>query len=298
MEKNNAVQVRPQSGLRTFNDFVKSPNTQDYLASVLGERKGSFLNNLTALVGNNKMLQECQPLGLMYTALKATALNLPLDPNLGLAYVLPYRNNRTQTTEAQFQIGYKGFVQLAIRSGQFRNIAVRDVRDGEIVSHDFLTNEPIFKQAENREALPIIGYVAYFRLLNGFEKSEYWSLERVEEHAKKYSQSYGSRSESVRNASPWATNREAMAQKTVLKSLLSHWAPLSVEMAEAQRLDQISVDADQREHYLDNEAQGDVDFSDIEDLSNLTDEKSINEALVKGQITPEVAASLRMGLES
>ena len=139
MENNTqavATATKPKSGLRSFNEFVASPRTQEHLAQVLGEKKGSFVNNLTALVANNRMLQECEPMGLMYTAIKATALNLPLDPNLGLAYVLPYRNNKLGITEAQFQIGYKGFVQLAIRSGQFAKIAVRDVREGEIVNYD------------------------------------------------------------------------------------------------------------------------------------------------------------------
>lgn len=287
----------PRSPLRSFNEFLANPRTQDHLGQVLGEKKASFVNNLTALVANNRMLQECEPAGLMYTAIKATALNLPLDPNLGLAYVLPYRNNKLGVTEAQFQIGYKGFVQLAIRSGQFAKIAVRDVREGEIVSYDFLTNEPIFKQADNREALPIIGYVAYFKLINGFEKSEYWTAEKMEAHALRYSQSYGSKNTYTKQTSPWTTNREAMAQKTILKSLLSHWAPLSVEMQDAVRFDQMTIDSNAQEHYRDNEDFEEPDFSDVFDLSKLNDEQKINEALVKGQISKEVADDLRARLE-
>lgn len=303
MENNTqavATATKPKSGLRSFNEFVASPRTQEHLAQVLGEKKGSFVNNLTALVANNRMLQECEPMGLMYTAIKATALNLPLDPNLGLAYVLPYKNNKLGITEAQFQIGYKGFVQLAIRSGQFAKIAVRDVREGEIVNYDFLTNEPIFRQAENREALPIIGYVAYFKLVNGFEKSEYWPAEKVEQHAIKYSQSYGSKNAYTKQNSPWSTNREAMALKTVLKSLLSHWAPLSVEMQEAVKFDQATVDSNEQIHYRDNEDNGnldDADFSDAVDLTQLDDEQKINEALLRGQISKEVADALKAGLE-
>ena len=96
------------------------------------KRKNSFVNNITALVSNNQKLQECEPLSLMYAGIKATALDLPLDANLGFAYVIPFRNNRENKVEAQFQMGYKGFIQLAIRSGQFKTINVTEVKDGRV----------------------------------------------------------------------------------------------------------------------------------------------------------------------
>ena len=163
MAENN--QIAP---LKAFNLFIANPKTQDYLTTVLAEKKGSFVNNITALVSNNATLQVCKPDTLMFAALKATALDLPLDQSLGFAYVLPYKDNKKGETLAQFQMGYKGFVQLALRTGQFKTLNATEVHEGELVDEDFVTGELTFKKAENRESLPVIGYVAYFKLLNGF----------------------------------------------------------------------------------------------------------------------------------
>ena len=116
-------------------------------------------------------LQECEPITLMFAALKATALNLPLDQNLGYAYIIPYRDNKSKTTLAQFQIGKNGFVQLSLRSNQFKTLNVSDVREGELISIDRLSGDCIFDWKEDRIDLPVIGYVAYMKLLSGFEKA-------------------------------------------------------------------------------------------------------------------------------
>jgi recombination protein RecT len=223
--------------LKAFNQFIANPRTQEYLTTVLAEKKASFVNNITALVSNNAALQVCKPDTLMFASLKATALDLPLDQNLGFAYVLPYKDNKSGTTLAQFQMGYKGFIQLAIRSGQFKTINARDVREGELVGEDFITGELTFKKAENRESLPVVGYVAYFKLLNGFEKYLYMTAAEVKAHALRFSQTF------KRGYGLWADKEmfDSMAKKTVIKLLLSKYAPLSVEMQKIQE----AVDADQ-----------------------------------------------------
>lgn len=226
------------SNLTKFNQTITDTRTQNYLNQVLGEKKSSFVNNITALVANNAKLQECEPLSLMYAGIKATALDLPLDPNLGFAYVIPYKNNREKRTDAQFQIGYKGFIQLAIRSGQFKTINVIEIKDGEIESEDLLTGEISFKRKDGRESIKTIGYAAYFSLLNGFSKMLYMTAEQVKCHAGKYSQTYSSSNQYTRENSKWATDFDAMAKKTVLKLLLSKYAPLSVEMQQAVINDQ------------------------------------------------------------
>lgn len=241
------------SDLRLFNQTIQSPKTQKYVADVLGEKKSSFAANLTSLVANNKALQECEPVTLIYAGIKATALNLPLDSNLGFAYVIPYKNNKANVTEAQFQIGWKGILQLAIRSGQFKTINVTDVRDGELVSFDLLSGRMEFNAVEGRIDLPIIGYVAYFELVNGFSKSLYMTMEEIERHAQKYSQTYSSKNDYVKKSSKWTTDFDAMARKTVIKLLLSRFAPMSVEMQEAVKFDQ-SVQRDANmPTYVDNE---------------------------------------------
>jgi recombination protein RecT len=134
----NEVQKAKSTGLKAFNQTIQNPNTQKYLESVLGERKGSFVNNLVALVANNANLQVCEPYTIMFAAMKATALNLPLDNSLGFAYVLPYKDNKKNITVAQFQLGYKGVKQLALRTAQFLKLNATEVREGEFVRRDRL----------------------------------------------------------------------------------------------------------------------------------------------------------------
>lgn len=233
--------------LKAFNLFIANPKTQDYLTTVLAEKKGSFVNNITALVSNNATLQVCEPQTLMFSALKATALDLPLDQSLGFAYVLPYKDNKAGKTFAQFQMGYKGFVQLALRTGQFKTLNATDVRDGELVSEDFVTGELTFKKAENRESLPVIGYVAYFKLINGFEKYLYMTTAEMKAHALRYSQTF------KRGYGLWADKDmfDSMARKTVLKLLLSKYAPLSVEMQNALKADQAVLKNEDSYEYVD-----------------------------------------------
>lgn len=235
------------SSLQLFNRQITDPRTQDYLQTVLGAKKSSFVNNLTALVANNVQLQVCDPMTVMYAAIKATALDLPLDPNLGYAYVIPYKNNRTQQTDAQFQIGFKGFIQLAMRSGQFKTINVRDVKEGEITGEDFISGENQYKRlSENRESAKTIGFVAYFELVNGFRKSLYMSTDEINVHAEKYSKTFKN------NNSTWKTEFEAMAEKTVLKRLLLKYAPMSVEMQMATKYDQGIIRDNDNIEYVDN----------------------------------------------
>lgn len=218
------------SNLQIFNQQIQDKRTQNYLQSVLGERKNSFVSNLTSLVGNSYQLQQCEPLTLMYSAMKATALNLPLDSNLGYAYVIPY--NSRNGVQAQFQIGYKGFIQLALRSGQFTMLNVTDIREGEVQEYDILSGAFVVKGKENRDSLPVVGYAAYFKLTNGYEKTLYMTVEQLNAHGAKFSKTFNN------SNGLWKTDFDTMARKTVIKLLLNRWAPLSVEMAQAVQLDQ------------------------------------------------------------
>lgn len=231
------------SNLKLFNQKIQMPQTQQYLQTVLGKKKDSFVNNVVALVANNTMLQECDPMTIMFAALKATALDLPLDQNLGYAFVIPYKNKKTNTTQAQFQIGSKGLIQLAQRSGQIVRLNVTDIRVGELIGQNLLTGDIDIKIAESRTDLLIVGYAAYIRLSNGFEKTIYMTSNEIEKHGQKYSKTY--------NFGVWQDNFQAMAEKTVLKRLLSKYAPLSIEMQEAIKADQ-AVITEEGEEYVDN----------------------------------------------
>lgn len=284
----NETNKKAATGLQAFNQTITNPSTQKYLADVLGERKGSFVNNLTALVANNAALQECVPLTVMFAALKATALNLPLENSLGFAYCIPYKNNKDNTTVAQFQLGYKGFKQLALRSGQFAVIPnATDIKEGELKSRNRLTGECVFEFIEDdkkRAKAKTIGYASYFRLLSGAESTFYMSVEEMEAHALRYSQTYRSNKDYIKKASKWYTDFDDMAKKTVIKQNISKNAPLSVEMQDAINADQsVQYEANKYE-YIDNEAQQQIidaqkvqevagKFADFDDVVEVTKEK-------------------------
>lgn len=212
---------------QTVAQFLGSTNIKKYIESVMKERAGQFVTSLVSLANITPGLAKCDPQSLMYCGMKAASLNLPLDNNLGFAYAIPYG------TQAQFQMGYRGYVQLGQRTGLYKTMNVVEVREGELKSWDPFTEElelEIIQNQGERAKLPVIGYAAVFILQNGFKKVSYWSIERVTDHAKRFSKTYKN--------GPWQTDFNAMAKKTVLKDMLSKWGPLSTEMAEAVKFDQ------------------------------------------------------------
>lgn len=275
------------STFKQFDDTLHSPQTQAYIERVLMSKKNSFVNNISSLVANNTALQACDPRSIIYAGIKATALDLPLDPNLGFAYVIPYNNRKAGITEAQFQIGYKGFIQLAIRSGQFRTINVTDVKEGEVKHFDLLTGETRFDALPAREKLPTVGYAAFIRLTNGFEKTLYMTKEEVEAHAYEYSQTYKADKDKGWASSQWSKNFDAMARKTVLKLLLSRFAPLSVEMQQAISSDQAVFNSpDGAPRYADNNDR--IEDVVSEEVPAGSPQAKASEAMAKAKVAAEV----------
>lgn len=279
------------SNLKLFNQQITDVRTQAYLQSVLGEKKNEFVNNCTALVANNVNLQKCEPTTIMFAALKATALDLPLDQNLGFAYVIPYENKKEQKCVAQLQFGYRAYVQLAIRSGQFKKINVTDVRQGELVGRDRRTGEMKFNWIEDEAArlkAPIVGYLGYFRLINGYEKESYWSVDELKEHGMRYSQTFSSKYENVRNQSKWTTDFDMMCRKTVLKLMLNKGdAPLSVQVQQAIKFDQSVIrDENDKPEYIDNNVEEAVAV-EVAEAANKTELPEENQPIGK-QKQPEI----------
>lgn len=242
------------TGLQRLNSYISHNATQEYLKKVLSDKKDAFVSNLVSLVANNAKLQECEPATLMYGAIRATASDLPLDPAFGCAYLIPYKNNKSGITEAQFQIGYRAYGQLALRSGLFKCINDTDVREGELVNRNRLTGQIDFnfeQDDKRRSELPVIGYVSYFQLLNGFESTLYMSVEELKAHGLRYSQTYRSQYANVRDSSKWVTDFHEMCRKTVIKLHLSRKAPLSVEMQNAIRDDQAVFRSADTPEYVD-----------------------------------------------
>lgn len=253
----------------TIAQYLQSDPVQKNIEGVLGDRKNQFITSVASLVNANPKLQEVDRKSLFSACLVAASLDLPINQNLGFAYIIPYKN------EAQFQMGYKGFVQLAMRSGQFKTINVSDVREGEYQGIDRLSGElRIDWIEEGRDALPVIGYVAFMKLINGFEKSLYMTVDQLNIHGKRYSQSMR------KGYGLWKDDFDAMAKKTVLKLLLSKFAPMSTEMASAVEMDQSSV-SDGRIRYVDNMIENPEEVAAEKERSriikHIEDSRSLNE---------------------
>lgn len=259
--------------------FIKDLNVQKMITDRLGKRAGQFTTSLLSLVNANAKIAECTPITIVQAALTAASMDLPINQNLGFAYIVPYKSNkkitdengRTQwvtTMEAQFQMGWKGFVQLAQRSGKFELINTTEVREGELTGRDRMTGELKFEWSDSadRDTMPVIGYLAYFKLLNGFSKSLYMTKAEVEKHAGRYSQAFKSSTKAKEGGgkafdTPWESDFDLMAQKTALKLLLSKFAPLSTEMQEAVVADQ-SVDDGTGRSYIDHDPLANVGADD------------------------------------
>lgn len=213
--------------------LLQSDVIKNRFNEVLGKNAASFTSALLNIYNANQMLQSCDPRSILGAAGLAATLNLSITPSLGQAYIVPYKGC------AQFQIGVRGLIQLAHRTGKYTALHAGKVCEGEIAGFNPLTGEPILgeKISDN-----VVGYIAYMRLVNGFEKSLYMTLAEIEQHAEKYSQSYAYDKRSNKKSSPWSTNFDAMASKTVLKKLLNSWGILSADMAEAIQGDQSVVD--------------------------------------------------------
>ena len=178
----NEIVKKQQTPLQRFNGVMKDTRTQEYLSSVLGNKKDQFVTTLISAVANNENLQVCEPMSLMYTAMKATALGLPIDPNLGYAAMIPFKDGKTSKTLCQFQIQRDGWMELLMRTGQVKFVANEVVHEGELVKHNKFTGEYVFDE-DAKKSDKVIGYMAYIKLTNGFEKTVYWTVEECKAHA-------------------------------------------------------------------------------------------------------------------
>ena len=216
----------------TVKSFFDRDDVKSRLNEILGARSSSFIISVLNVVNNNKLLQSATHESIYQSALLATTLNLPINNNLGFAYIVPYNVKQPDGSSlivAQFQLGYKGYIQLALRSGQFKTISAAPIYEGQIVSANPLTGY-IF-DFNQRESDKIIGYASYFALTNGFEHMYYMPVEDLNKHALVYSQTF------KKGFGLWKDNFDAMSLKTVLKLQLSKYAPLSIELEKALMAD-------------------------------------------------------------
>lgn len=259
--KEEKKSVSKKASELNLQQLISHERTKQRFEEVIGKKAPKFLTSVLNIAKNNKLLAKAKPVSLVNSALIAATLDLPIDQNLGFAYIVPYKD------EAQFQMGYKGFIQLAQRSGQFLRINVSRLYEGQFISYDPITDELVY-DLSNKKKDKVTHYIAYFKLKNGFEKFLVMSIEEVKAHAKKYSKSINSKS------GVWSTNFDAMAEKTVLKLLLSRFAPLSTEMQTAIVTDQAVIKNVSEDNidvrYIDNEPE---EAEEIEDAREITDDE-------------------------
>lgn len=223
---------------------------------IMGKKAAPFMASIVN-VSNLPSLKDSDPNSIISSAIVAATLDLPIDQNLGFAYIVPY--NTKEGKKAQFQMGYRGYIQLAMRTGQYKTINAIEIYKGEIKRVNRLTGEIEFNDDEDLiDRDTVVGYMAYFKLLNGFEKTLYMTKEEMERHAKKYSQSYSSQKKWVVDSSLWSTDFDGMAIKTVIKRLLSKYGILSVEMQNAISNDQAVMNNEGKPEYVDNEVKEEI----------------------------------------
>jgi recombination protein RecT len=259
---------------RPFSVAIQSTGFRDLINRTLNDdnRSKRFIATITSAVATNPNLQACEPGSILSAALTGEALNLSPSPQLGQFYLVPFkkkgRNGDPETVTAQFQIGYKGYIQLAIRSGAYKKLTVLAIKEGELIHFDALNEEievDLIQDEVERENARTIGYYAMFEYLNGFRKAIYWSHSKMLAHADKYSQAFNAadydrllageipKSELWKYSSFWYKNFDDMGLKTVIRQLISKWGVMSTEMQMAYEKDMGVISPDGATNYVDNE---------------------------------------------
>jgi recombination protein RecT len=297
MVTNSLTNLKKKLGLTAYltQDAVK-----DQINKVVGGKDGQqFITSIVSAVQANPQLQECTNTSILSSALLGQSLKLSPSPQLGHYYMMPFKNNKNNTTEAQFVMGYKGMIQLAIRSGYYKRLNVLAIKEGELVRYNPLDEDievNLIEDEEQREAAPTIGYYAMFEYTNGFKKAIYWSKKKMEAHALRYSAGYKAK----KGYTFWEKDFDGMACKTMLRQLLSKWGAMDTNMQTAFEYDGSVVADDGTKTYVDVE---EVEAPDpnatvkrAEEIINRAEEKIEAEKKSKKQKDePEDAAAALFG---
>ena len=233
MNKAQEAPKRKQTAVSVLKDYLGSNDVKSRLENLLDKRAPQFVSSLINAVTNDKNLQECDPRTTIQAAIQAATFDLPISQSLGYAYLVPFRDNATGRKVCTFILGYRGMIQLALRTGVYRNINVVDVREGELKKWDRLTEELVIEFIEDedeRESRPVVGYAGYFGLVNGFEKRTYWTVGQIDAHEKKFRKGQY-------QTKGWKENYDEMAKKTVLRNLIGKWGLMSIEYQGSQLAD-------------------------------------------------------------
>lgn len=289
MQVNNSLtqtQEKKQVSFSNFltNQFVK----QKIIETVGGKDSQKFMTSILSAVTNNPTLQECDQMSVLNCAFLGQALNLVPSPQLGQYYMVPFKNKKKNCTEAQFQLGYKGYIQLAIRSGYYKKITVLAIKEGELVRYDPLAEEievNLIEDDEPREETETAGYCAMFEYQNGFRKTLYWTKKKMLAHADKYSQAFNKdiyqkilegkipQEDMWKYSSFWYKDFDGMAYKTMLRQLISKWGIMSTEMQEAYSKDMAVLDEQGNPYFIENDKEQEQTANIIEGTAEVVDSK-------------------------
>ena len=260
MAVNNSLAKR--QGKQTLSAYLSQDAVKNKINEVIGGKNGQrFISAIVSATTTNPALQECSNGSILSAAMLGESLKLSPSPQLGQYYLVPFNNTKKGCKEAQFQLGYKGYIQLAIRSGQYKKLNVVAIKEGELIKFDPLNEEievNLIQDEEEREKAPTIGYYAMFEYVNGFRKAIYWSKAKMEAHALKYSQGYKAK----KGYTFWEKDFDGMAFKTMLRQLISKWGIMSIDMQTAMDSDMGVIRDDGSVDY--------VDYADEDDESTFT----------------------------
>lgn len=273
---------KPQ-GKVGFATFCASPAVRQNISNVVGEKHTSqFIASVVSAVQTNKALAECTNSSIFSAALLGESLKLSPSPQLGQFYLVPYKDRKTGISEAQFQLGSKGYKQLAIRSGSYRKIVTSVIKQGELKSFNPITEECVFEPVLDpnvREKLPVVGYYAMFTLVNGFQKEIYWSKEKMIEHAKRYSQGYRTDLQKGTQYTFWSKDFDAMAEKTMIRQLISKWGIMSIDLQRAYESDMGVLNESGEVRYVDNHEDDPAEIAATEIANNANAEEIVIDAV-------------------
>lgn len=263
-----------------FSVAIQSDMYKNLINQTLGDkdRATRFIASISSAVATNQALQECDAGTILSGALLGESLNLSPSPQLGQYYLVPFNDSKKGYKVAQFQLGYKGYIQLAIRSGQYKKLNVLAIKKGELIKYDPLNEEievNLIEDEEERENAETIGYYAMFEYTNGFRKSLYWSKSKMEKHALKYSKGYAAH----KGYTFWEKDFDGMAYKTMLRQLISKWGIMSIDMQQAVEKDMATINTDGTYEYVDNEESEIIEQEEPQEettIQNETTEKEVS----------------------
>lgn len=271
--QNSLTRKTQKAGLTTY---LTQEAVKNQINNVIGGENGQrFISSIVSAVNNNPQLAQCTNQSILSGALLGESLKLSPSPQLGQYYLVPF-SDRQKGKVAQFQLGYKGYIQLAIRSGQYKKLNVLAIKEGELIKFDPLNEEievNLIEDEEEREKAPTTGYYAFFEYINGFRKAIYWSRAKMEAHALKYSAGYRAK----KGYTFWEKDFDGMAYKTMLRQLISKWGIMSIDMQSAIDADTALINADGTKVYVDNEQ--DIIETTIEEKKTQKEPESVQQAL-------------------